>query len=85
MSVQADAGHYCEPRVNGAEKYDSVEVGFPSDYEPLLAPYAEDNENYTGTAYGWVPGEVVRDVCAKHGGIVSGELPNGIPYLESVT
>jgi len=24
----------------------------------------------------------VVDVCAKHGGIVAGDLPNGVIYLE---
>lgn len=30
MSVQASQFHYCSPRVDLAESYDSVEVGFPS-------------------------------------------------------
>tara|TARA_Y100000310_G_C20469182_1_gene709133 strand:- start:605 stop:916 length:312 start_codon:yes stop_codon:yes gene_type:complete len=83
MSVQAGAGSYCEPRVNDAQKYTEVEVGFPSDYESLLAPYAEDKEDYTGTVYGWVPADIIVTVCAKHGGVVTGELPNGVHYLEA--
>ena len=81
MSVQASASSYCEPRINDAQKYTQVEVGFPNTYEPLLVPWVEDPENYTGTVYGYVPVQVIVDVCAKHGGIVSGDLPNGIPHL----
>ena len=38
----------------------------------------------TQSVYGYVPAHVVSLVCAKHGGIVSGDLPPGIPYLEAV-
>ena len=82
MSVQASRFNYCEPRIDGAHKYTKVEVGFPSDYESLLFSYAENEEDCTGTVYGYVPAQVVVDVCAKHGGVVSGDLPNGLPYLE---
>jgi len=84
MSVQASEHNYCSPRSSNAQSYDAVEVGFPSYYEELLAPYASDKEDYTGTVYGWVPTNVITVVCAKHGGIVSGDLPNGIPYLKAV-
>ena len=84
MSVQASRFNYCAPRIDGAHKYTEVEVGFPSHYEPLLASYAEDKEDYTGTVYGYVPIQVIINVCVKHGGIVSGVLPNGIPYLETI-
>ena len=80
MSVQASRFHYCTPRIDDSE-YTAVEVGCPSGYESLLAPYAEDKEDYTGTVYGWVPVQVVVDICAKHGGVVSGELPSGVIYL----
>lgn len=70
MSVQASAGHYCEPRITGLGFYNSYEIGFASSEEPLLCPYAEDPDNPTGTVYGWVPVEVVAQVIAKHGGIV---------------
>ena len=83
MSVQANANAYCEPRHDNAEKYEAVEVGYPNAYEVILARFAEDNEEYTNTVYPWVPAQVIIDVCAKHGGVVSGELPNGIPYLKA--
>ena len=83
MSVQASSFSYCEPRIDNAEEYQKVEVGFPSDPEPLIIRYAEDPSQPTETVYGWVPVDVVLNVCAKHGGVVRGELPQGIPMLDA--
>ena len=83
MSVQANSSAYCSPRSDNAASYDEVEVGFPNKPEPLLERYAENPENLTETVYGWVPSQTVLDVIAKHGGVVSGELPAGIVYLEA--
>ncbi len=83
MSVQASRFNYCAPRVDNAERYTEVEIGFPNDYESLIAGYAEDKEDYTGTVYGYVPSDVVTLVCAKHGGVTAGQMPNGIPYLRA--
>lgn len=82
MSVQAGESNYCSPRIDNAEKYTEVEVGYPTLPEPLLARWAENPNFLTGTVYGYVPSTVVSLVCAKHGGIVSGELPAGIAYIE---
>ncbi|QDP63447.1 MAG: hypothetical protein GOVbin703_194 [Prokaryotic dsDNA virus sp.] len=79
MSVQASSGNYCEPRENDADRYESVEIGYPSAEEKLLIPYAEEPETPTDTVYGWVPADIVRHIIDKHGGIVSGEVPRGIP------
>ena len=84
MSVQASSFNYCEPRINNAKAYTAVEVGFPNSYESILAPFAEDMEDYTGTVYGFVPSQLIVDVCAKHGGVVAGELPPGVIYLKKV-
>lgn len=84
MSVQANETAYCSPRVDGAEKYISVEVGYPSHAEPLLMKWAEQEDRPTNTVYGYVPADRITLVCIKHGGIVSGELPAGIPYLKPV-
>lgn len=83
MSVQASRFNYCTPRIDEAKRYTEVEIGFPNDYESLLVDYAEDKEDYTGTVYGYVPAEIVTMICVKHGGIVSGDLPNGIPYIRA--
>lgn len=81
MSVQASAFNYCEPREDNAAAYTEVEVGFPSQPEPLLARYAEDATALTNTVYPYVPAQAVIDVCAKHGGVLSGDLPAGIAQL----
>ena len=87
MSVQASKTHYCSPRVDGHEAiYRQVEIGYPSEREELLDEYAEDKERYTETVYSWAPSQIVALIIAKHGGMVSGELPrlgfiNIIPIL----
>lgn len=81
MSVQAHDGAYCDPQVNDAERYARVEIGFPSAPEPLIMKYAEEADKPTRTVYGWVPVHVVSMVIAKHGGMVEGEVPNGVPRL----
>ena len=83
MSVQAHEGGYCSPRINDAERYTAVEVGYPSREEPLLMPYCEEPECPTETVYGYVPSHVVTTVIAKHGGMVEGEVPNGVARLEA--
>jgi hypothetical protein len=83
MSVQASGTAYCTPRKSGAARYSEVEVGFPSSREDLLLEYAEDRGNPTETIYGWVPANIVSLVIAKHGGIVEGQLPPGVPRLRA--
>ena len=83
MSVQANEGAHCSPRVDNAERYVSVEVGYPNMPEPLLLEWAESEDRPTDTVYGFVPSERVSLVCVKHGGIVSGELPAGVPPIET--
>ena len=78
MSVQANSTAYCVPRSGICENYTLVEVGFPSAMEPMLMPWAENSDDPTDTIYGYVPVEVVTNVLAKHGGIVSGEVPPGV-------
>lgn len=70
MSVQASSGHYCSPRSDSGP-WTSVEIGFPSNIEPLLFDYAEDPGNWTGTVYGYVPIELAAAVVELHGGFAS--------------
>lgn len=81
MSVQANEGAYCSPRITGAERYDSCEVGYPSEHEELILEFAEDPDSAPNTVYGWVPTDRISLVIAKHGGMVSGEVPPGVPEL----
>ena len=83
MSVQASETNYCEPRIDNAERYTAVEVGFPNREEDLLLPWAEDRQAPTNTVYGWVPVERVALVIAKHGGMVEGEVPSGVAPLKA--
>ena len=45
-----------------------AEIGFPSEEEPWIMPYAEDPERPTRTVYGWVPNNLITKVIDKHGG-----------------
>ena len=65
ISVQASEYHYCSPRLNGLQDYQSVELGFPSKEDELINEYAEDNPGCLNTVYGYVPIKIVE----KHGGI----------------
>ena len=80
MSVQANETAYCDPRDNTGQ-YTEVEVGFPNREEPMLKQWAEDPNKLTETVYAWVPRQVILNVIAKHGGMVDGELPHGVPDL----
>lgn len=80
LSVVAGWGMYCEPRPGSSrsdvsDRYDGpfweVEVGFPSERpEPWdeWSQWAESPDDPTGTVYGWVPVEKVRELIESHGG-----------------
>ena len=76
MSVQVGFSLYCKPK-KVAKRYSEVEIGFPSEYEPLIEEYAEtfykedgeDITDYTDTVYPYVPVRIVDKVLKKHGGI----------------
>ena len=69
VSVQASQYHYCRPRIDNAEKYNGVELGYPSEADDLITDYAED-DTYTDTVYGYVPVEIVDKLIEQHGDIV---------------
>lgn len=71
FSVQAGKDNYCTPRDNYAENYTHFEVGYPTQHEESLAPYASDPEHSPGI-YGWVPLAVIMYLIEKHGGIHGG-------------
>ena len=73
MSVQVGSHLYSTPK-KVAKRYSAVEIGFPSDHEPLIEEYAEtfhqeDAPDYTDTVYPYVPVKIVNKVLKKHGGI----------------
>jgi len=69
LSVQASRMHYCSPRLDDLESYESVEIGYPSAVIEEFLPFAEDEECPTSTVYAQVPIELVDTVITKHGGI----------------
>jgi hypothetical protein len=79
VSIQAGEAHYCWPRIDDAPRWESVELGYPSSSDYLITEYAEDADNLTESVYGWVPVDVVYLLLTKHGGVVSGEVPKGVP------
>jgi len=74
VSCQAGKSQYSDPR-NNTGPYTAVELGFPNACDPLIAGYADDPDNPTGTVYGYVPAHIVTALIMKHGGLVSGETP----------
>ena len=81
ISIQASEHHYCTPRIDGAyTEYDDVELGFPSEAEPLITEYVEVGyddipDPPTESVYPHVPTNVVKKMIDKHGGIIEGEMP----------
>ena len=69
VSVQASQYHYCRPRIDNAEKYNAVELGYPSAADALLTDYAEDDTN-SETVYGSVRVKIVDKLIENHGHIV---------------
>lgn len=65
ISVQASAGHYCTPKLDGANWYSSVEVGFPSENVEALEQYRQG----TVDVFTWVPTAEVNEILKAHNGI----------------
>ena len=71
MSVQVGYSLYCKPK-NVAKRYSEVEIGYPSEREPLLEKYVESffvTPDFTDSIYPYVPVKVVDKILKKHGGI----------------
>ena len=71
MSVQVGYSLYSEPK-KVAKRYSEVEIGYPSEREPLLEKYVESffvTPDFTDSIYPYVPVKVVNEVLKKHGGI----------------
>jgi hypothetical protein len=66
ISVQASEFHYCEPRVNEAAHYTSVEISYKGkDYDPHLDHYRDGPDS---NVYAYVPVELVSALIIHHGG-----------------
>jgi len=82
ISVQASEYNYCSPKENGHSViYTQVELGFPNREDDLIKEYVEDlsrgdeDIDYTGSVYPYVPSHIVALMIASHGGMISGECP----------
>ena len=81
MSVQVGYSLYSKPK-KVAKRYSEVEVGYPSEREPLLEKYVESpfkEPDYTDSIYPYVPVKVVDKVLKKHGGIDITETLRRVP------
>lgn len=81
ISVQANEMAYSEPRNNDGP-YTYVELGYPSEPDELIMSYAENSRDPRETVYPYVPVSTVSLLIAKHGGMVSGTVPYGVPRLQ---
>jgi hypothetical protein len=70
ISVQASHSAYCTPRTN-VGPWSHVECGFPSDVAVEILSYAESLDEPRDTVYGYVPVELVDQLIANHGGMVT--------------
>lgn len=75
LSIQASRYHHCEPRLDSARSYRSIEIGSkgvlegPGDTAELLQPYREERR---GTLmFARVPTGVAEDYVRGRGGILS--------------
>ena len=83
MSVQAGYVDCFGMRYSSSRdgyRFTEVEIAFPSAEDPMLLPYKQ----VCGEVYAYVPVSVVAMIVAKHGGVVEGQLPVGVPNLESL-
>ena len=90
MSVQVGYSLYSTPK-KIAKRYSAVEIGYPSDHEPLIEKWAEfipfggeeDKEpDYTDTVYPYVPVKVVDELITFHGGINENAVRERIKELK---
>jgi len=80
LSVQGSTTHYSSPRNNHGVYYE-MEVGFPTVAPPETWAKHFDGDwesgDLTGSVYGYVPVELIREFVELHGGIeTSGETWN---------
>ena len=75
VSIQASRYHLCEPRIDSAKRYSSVEIGSkgvlegPGEAATLLAPYRR--ERGSAVVFARVPVQVAESYISARGGIVA--------------
>lgn len=68
ISIQAGQYLYSVPCFV-SDTYLELELGFPSETDPLIIDYAETPSDPINTVYGYVPIHIVEKLLHKHGGI----------------
>ena len=79
VSIQASQTNYCSPREDNPKAYTELELGFPSRGDNIIKQYAENERDLTGTVYGYVPVADVYLLLTAHGGVIEGDVPQGVP------
>lgn len=77
VSIQCSKIHYCayhDGHHGDIHELISVELGFPSEIEEMILEYAEDKDDPCESVYGYVPIEIMEEVCKKHGGIIENQF-----------
>lgn len=75
FECQASKRHRCEPQdksannKGGMANYEELEVHCPSEPVAALLDYADDPDNPTKTAYGYVPVALLQNIIEQHGGL----------------
>jgi translation initiation factor 2B subunit (eIF-2B alpha/beta/delta family) len=77
--------HIVTQETTQLKSYTEVEVGYPNRMEPLLQQYCEEPDKPCDTVYGYVPAALVSLVITKHGGLVEGEVPNGVLLYDKLS
>ena len=86
VSLQINNGNYCESE-NGYRQFGYtwkyVEFGFPSQYDELFVPYAEEESNITEIV-GSIPLKVLEEIFEKHG-VIDWETTLSVENMKSFT
>ena len=78
VSVQHSHSHYCQPRMDNAQHYTEVELGFPStpipetlEIEGCSLDFARYRDGEDGDIWAYVPFWMVEALIEEHGGIAN--------------
>lgn len=67
VSIQAGYAIYSTPS-EVSKEYSNFELGFPSEPDELITPFAETEDDLTHSVYKYVPKRIVEALIKKHGG-----------------
>lgn len=73
ISIQGSRYHRSAASKDRNRPFFNLELGFPSEPEPLMLAYADNAKKPTDTVYYNVPWSIVEEVLQKHGGIIKAQ------------